>query len=69
MDARGFLHAREIGPAQSETAEIELNADHLVSAASVIKIVFAVSVAERNPALDAAIGHAARLGVEAIWRE
>lgn len=50
--ARGFLHAREVGSAPSvleaapgATAEIALDADHPVSAASVIKIVFAVAFA------------------------
>ena len=47
--ARGFLHAREIrpGPAPSpgETGAVDLDADHPVSAASVIKIVFAVAFA------------------------
>jgi beta-lactamase class A len=42
---RGFLHAREIGCAKGEMAEIDLDADRPVSAASVIKIVFAVAFA------------------------
>ena len=45
VDARGFVHAREIGPVQNDTAEVDLDADHPVSAASVIKIVFAVAFA------------------------
>lgn len=40
--ARGFVHAREIGGA---AREVDLDADHPVSAASVIKIVFAVAFA------------------------
>jgi beta-lactamase class A len=43
--ARGFLHAREVGPPGTDTAEVDLDADHPVSAASVIKIVFAVAFA------------------------
>jgi beta-lactamase class A len=39
------VHAREIGPAHGEGAQVDLNADHPVSAASVIKIVFAVAFA------------------------
>jgi beta-lactamase class A len=42
---RGFLHAREIGFERGEMAEIDLDADRPVSAASVIKIVFAVAFA------------------------
>jgi beta-lactamase class A len=42
---RGFLHAREIGFAKGEMAQIDLDADRPVSAASVIKIVFAVAFA------------------------
>jgi beta-lactamase class A len=46
VDARGFVHAREVGPARTTTvAEVDLDADHPVSAASVIKIVFAVAFA------------------------
>ena len=45
VKTRGFLHAREIGFAQGEVAEIDLDADRPVSAASVIKIVFAVAFA------------------------
>lgn len=44
-DARGFLHAREIGGAAAGGAGVDLDADHPVSAASVIKIVFAVAFA------------------------
>jgi beta-lactamase class A len=43
VGARGFVHAREIGPRDAD--EIDLDADHPVSAASVIKIVFAVAFA------------------------
>jgi beta-lactamase class A len=43
--ARGYLHAREVGPHPGERAEVDLDADHPVSAASVIKIVFAVAFA------------------------
>jgi beta-lactamase class A len=45
VKTRGFLHAREIGFAKGDVAEIDLDADRLVSAASVIKIVFAVAFA------------------------
>src|SRR5690348_12183666 len=50
--ARGFVHAREIGGrddgatgADGAGRQVDLDADHLVSAASVIKIVFAVAFA------------------------
>ena len=46
--ARGFVHAREIVGAAADDAaarEVDLDADHPVSAASVIKIVFAVAFA------------------------
>jgi beta-lactamase class A len=45
VGARGFLHAREVDPTPDATREIGLDADHPVSAASVIKIVFAVAFA------------------------
>jgi beta-lactamase class A len=45
VGARGFVHAREISPGQDNATEIDLDADHPVSAASVIKIVFAVAFA------------------------
>jgi beta-lactamase class A len=45
VGARGFVHARDIGPAAGTAAEVDLDADHLVCAASVIKIVFAVAFA------------------------
>jgi beta-lactamase class A len=45
VGARGFLHAREIGAPDGDGAEIDLDGDHPVSAASVIKIVFAVAFA------------------------
>ena len=43
--ARGYLHAREVGPHPGDRAEVDLDAGHPVSAASVIKIVFAVAFA------------------------
>jgi beta-lactamase class A len=43
--ARGYLHAREIAPRHSDGREVDLDADHPVSAASVIKVVFAVAFA------------------------
>jgi beta-lactamase class A len=45
VSARGFVHAREISRAHGEGAEVDVDADHPVSAASVIKIVFAVAFA------------------------
>jgi len=45
VGARGFVHACEVGALQSTPAELDLDADHPVSAASVIKIVFAVAFA------------------------
>ena len=45
VGARGFVHACAIGGARDAAAEIDLDADHPVSAASVIKIVFAVAFA------------------------
>ena len=45
VDTRGFVHAREIAAAQGEAAEIDCDADHPVTAASVIKIIFAVAFA------------------------
>ncbi len=45
VGARGFVHAREVGPARRGAAEVDLDADHAVSAASVIKVVFAVAFA------------------------
>ncbi len=45
VGARGFVHAREIEPTRGEGAEVDLDADHPVCAASVIKIVFAVAFA------------------------
>jgi beta-lactamase class A len=44
-NTRGFLHAREIGLAPGSMAEVDLDADRPVSAASAIKIVFAVAFA------------------------
>jgi beta-lactamase class A len=43
--ARGYLHAREIAPRHGDGREVDLDADHPVSAASVIKVVFAVAFA------------------------
>jgi beta-lactamase class A len=45
VDARGFVHAREIDGAAPTPPEVDLDADHPVSAASVIKVVFAVAFA------------------------
>jgi beta-lactamase class A len=45
VGARGFVHARDIGPAAGNAAGVDLDADHPVCAASVIKIVFAVAFA------------------------
>src|ERR1700759_877689 len=45
VGARGFVHAREVGAARRGAAEVDLDADHVVSAASVIKGVFAVAFA------------------------
>jgi beta-lactamase class A len=45
VNARGFLHAREIAAPRTGSPEVDLDADHPVAAASVIKIVFAVAFA------------------------
>jgi len=45
VGARGFVHACAIGGARGAAAEVDLDADHPVSAASVIKIAFAVAFA------------------------
>src|ERR1700744_5956602 len=45
VGARGFLHAREVDPTPDATREVDLQADTPGSAASVIKIVFAVAFA------------------------
>ena len=45
VDARGFVHACEIGGASAGLREVDLDADHPVSTASVIKVVFCVAFA------------------------
>ncbi len=67
VGARGFVHACEIGATRHEAEEVDLDADHPVSAASVIKIVFAVAFA--RAVADGRLDPRARVEVPEELRE